>query len=47
MQGVHTHRSPAKPPDEVNYLYGKPGMEALSAALRAELERLREHYQIP
>ncbi|MCH2107388.1 MAG: DUF4976 domain-containing protein, partial [Planctomycetes bacterium] len=34
-------------PNEVHNLYGVPGTEELTAALKAELTRLREHYQVP
>ncbi|MBM3783932.1 MAG: sulfatase [Acidobacteria bacterium] len=32
-------------PNELNNLYGKPGMESTSETLKAELERLREQYK--
>ena len=34
-------------PDEVHNLYGQPGTEALTATLKSELARLREHFQVP
>jgi len=34
-------------PDEVHNLYGQPGTEALTATLKSEISRLREHYQVP
>ena len=34
-------------PDEVHNLYGLPEVEELTAELKAELTRLREHYRVP
>ena len=34
-------------PDEVHNLYGQPGLEDLTAGLKTEIARLREHYQVP
>lgn len=34
-------------PDEQNNLYGQPGREALTADLKAQLDALREKYQVP
>ena len=33
--------------EEVHNLYGVPGMEELTAELKAELTRLREQYLVP
>ena len=32
-------------PDELTNLYGKPEMQATTARLKAELDRLRRHYR--
>jgi uncharacterized sulfatase len=34
-------------PDEVHNLYGQPDFKELTASLKTELTRLREHYQVP